>query len=346
MCPRHAQPALGRRRRIWILIAIVVVVAIAAASIAVVLTRSDKAKARGLYYVDATTKIVEQVKTWRKDGRKADAEKLEALATQPFARWFTGGTQDTRGEAETFTARAAVADQIPILVAYNIPFRDCGSFSAGGAASDADYRTFIDALAAGIGQRRALIVVEPDAVAQIAIGCVRSDLVQSRYEDLKYAISTLKRNAQATVYLDAGNPGWITDPAKIAGPLKLAGIASANGFSLNVSNFQTTASNITYGTALSADVGGSHFVIDTSRNGHGTYGSATDTKNWCNPPGRAPGIDPTNVTNTPLVDAYLWIKISGESDGTCHPGDPPAGTWWPDYALSLAQADAQDRGIS
>jgi len=36
------------------------------------------------------------------------------------------------------------------------------------------------------------------------------------------------------------------------------------------------------------------------------------------------------------VDAFLWIKIPGESDGTCQ-GCPPAGTWWPAYALGLAR---------
>jgi endoglucanase len=36
------------------------------------------------------------------------------------------------------------------------------------------------------------------------------------------------------------------------------------------------------------------------------------------------------------VDAYLWIKRPGESDGSCH-GGPPAGAWWPDYALGLAR---------
>lgn len=52
----------------------------------------------------------------------------------------------------------------------------------------------------------------------------------------------------------------------------------------------------------------------------------------------------------PLLDAYLWIKIPGESDGTCTRGgpagspdpewgviDPPAGQWFPDQALQLAR---------
>ena len=37
-----------------------------------------------------------------------------------------------------------------------------------------------------------------------------------------------------------------------------------------------------------------------------------------------------------LLDAFVWIKRPGESDGTCN-GGPPAGSWWPEYALGLAQ---------
>ncbi len=35
------------------------------------------------------------------------------------------------------------------------------------------------------------------------------------------------------------------------------------------------------------------------------------------PPGRALGETPTTKTADPLVDAYLWVKRPGESDGEC-----------------------------
>ncbi len=76
-------------------------------------------------------------------------------------------------------------------------------------------------------------------------------------------------------------------------------------------------------------------VIDTSRNGNG---SATGGE-WCNPAGRALGNTPSVSSGQPLIDAYLWIKAPGESDGTCN-GGPSAGGWWADYALGLAQRAA------
>jgi endoglucanase len=114
--------------------------------------------------------------------------------------------------------------------------------------------------------------------------------------------------------------------------LRQAGIGRARGFSLNVSNFNATADETAYGHTVAAAVGGKPFVIDTSRNG---LGRAPDSA-WCNPPGRALGQPPTSQTGDPLVDAYLWIKAPGESDGSCN-GAPAAGVWWPEYALGLAQ---------
>lgn len=111
--------------------------------------------------------------------------------------------------------------------------------------------------------------------------------------------------------------------------LQQAGVAASDGFSLNVSNFIDTASNLSYGHQLSALVQNKHFVIDTSRNGVGSNGQ------WCNPAGRAVGTPSTAATNDSLADYFLWIKTPGESDGTCN-GGPAAGTWWPSYAEILA----------
>ncbi|GFH79734.1 hypothetical protein Sgou_44040 [Streptomyces gougerotii] len=79
------------------------------------------------------------------------------------------------------------------------------------------------------------------------------------------------------------------------------------------------------------------FVVDTSRNGNGPFTDGDPAERWCNPPGRALGEAPTTRTGDDLVDAYLWIKRPGESDGECK-GGPKAGQWWPEYALGLAKA--------
>jgi endoglucanase len=101
-----------------------------------------------------------------------------------------------------------------------------------------------------------------------------------------------------------------------------------------------------------------HVVLDTSRNGQGPWAPAAgtsypDPQTWCNPPGRGLGARPAAVPAPafPLVDAYLWVKTPGQSDGQCNRGvagtttdpewggstDPAAGAWFPQQALQLAQ---------
>jgi endoglucanase len=187
-------------------------------------------------------------------------------------------------------------------------------------------------MAQGIGGRPAIVILEPDALAGIT--CLSSGDQAMRMSLLSSAVATFKGQAGTKVYLDAGNPSWIS-ASDMASRLTQAGIAKADGFSLNVSNFISTAANVSYGRQLSAMVGGKHFVIDTSRNGLGP----TSDGQWCNPSGRALGDRPTLNTGVNGVDGYLWIKYPGESDGTCN-GGPTAGQWWADYALGLAQRAA------
>ena len=49
---------------------------------------------------------------------------------------------------------------------------------------------------------------------------------------------------------------------------------------------------------------------------------------------RSLGIPPTCGTDEEKCDAFLWIKIPGESDGKCN-GGPRAGLFWPEYADKL-----------
>ena len=109
-----------------------------------------------------------------------------------------------------------------------------------------------------------------------------------------------------------------------------AGVAQARGFATNVSNYNATDLEQAYAAQISSLTGGAHFVIDTSRNGNGSDGQ------WCNPPGRALGAEPSVSPSGSAQDANLWVKPPGESDGTCN-GGPPAGQWWRDYALGLIE---------
>ena len=292
---------------------------------------------KGLY-VNPRNPAAAQAALWRKAGRRADAAAMRLLAKQPTALWLTQPTGvSARVRAET--QRAARASSTALLVAYHVPGRDCGNYSAGGSGSPDGYRAWVRAFAAGIGSRRAIVILEPDAIPQaITQSCLSDQAKGERYALLADAVATLKSRPNTRVYIDAGNPGWVRPPAGLVGPLRASGVAKADGFALNVSNFYSNKKVISYGRELSRRLHGAHFVIDTSRNGNGaTLKDDPGGPKWCNPPGRAIGRRPTTSTGKRKVDAYLWVKTPGQSDGTCRAGAPPAGHWWPDYALALVR---------
>jgi endoglucanase len=342
------------------------------------------------------------------------------------------------------------ADEVPILVAYNVPFRDCGQYSAGDVPDTTAYNAWIDGFARGIGSGKAIVILEPSGLGIIPYNTRLSGEVDwcqptitnsrgnkvpapgaspiERYAQLNHAVSSLRRNApNASVYLDGTHSGWLP-VGEAAHRLVKAGVQGARGFFLNAANYRSTEEVIQFGTWVSgciaaatagrwpsrlyercpsqftpaenrADIVGpscsaspwcqvepptegvadygevhaasvtarlkrlmgsaqasAHFVVDTSRNGQGPWrpsGGAPlpNAQDWCNPPGRGLGLRPTLHTGRALVDAYLWIKTPGVSDGPCNRGvagstvdplwggivDPPSNEWFPQQALQLAQ---------
>ena len=90
------------------------------------------------------------------------------MATTPRAAWFTSGSpEDVQKSVRQTMDAAAREDRVPVLVAYNIPFRDCAQYSAGGAADTAAYAAWIDGFARGIGNGKADVILEPDGLGII-----------------------------------------------------------------------------------------------------------------------------------------------------------------------------------
>jgi len=278
------------------------------------------------FYVDPISNAKLTADAWRLT-RPADAVNMDKVASNAQAKWFDGSSSDISAAVNRAVTAATAASAVPVLVAYNIPHRDCGGLSAGGTTV-AGYMAWIAAFANGLAGRKSVVILEPDALT--AMDCLSSEDQTTRVNLIQYAVQVL-RGKGGVVYLDGGNSSW-KSASDQAARLTRANVAAADGFALNVSNFQYTSSSIAYGKAISAQVGGKHFIIDTSRNGLGP----TPDNQWCNPAGRALGTPASTSTADPVVDAYLWIKTPGESDGSCS-GAPPAGAWWADYALGLAQ---------
>jgi endoglucanase len=369
---------------------------------------------------------VSQVRELRHTKQLREARDLAALEATPQAVWFTDGSPSDVEAAVRQTMKAAAAeDRVPVLVAYDVPFRDCAQYSAGGAADTAAYEAWIDGFAKGIGKHKAVVILEPDGLGIIPYNTTiygAPDWCQptvtdaqgnvtpapgatpaERYAQINYAVDALEAKApHVVVYLDGSHSAWL-GVGEAAYRLFTAGVQRAQGFFLNVSNYQTTSDNTQFGTWVSdcltaATAGASWaaghfdwcpsqynpatnytvdysaayaatvtagllnmmggaaattgFVIDTGRNGQGPWIPTVtypDAQTWCNPPGRGVGPRPTAATGVPLLDAELWVKTPGESDGACNRGvtgattdpawggiaDPAAGAWFPQQALQL-----------
>jgi endoglucanase len=279
------------------------------------------------------------VTTLKAQGDGAEAAELSALGKVPSGFWVAGQPGEMQ-VVKSVSLAAARTGAVPVIVAYNLPDRDsCGKFSAAYGPTEQGYMTWIRQLAAAIGVGHDIVIVEPDGLPDIVRGCLSPAQTTERYQLLRYAMQQLGRLPNAYVYLDAGNPGMFPSPAPLAGPLKTAGVMYGRGFSANVSNFQWTSVMVAWSQRLERALGGKvGAVIDTSRNGNGPY-AGPDAPQWCNPPERASGLTPQIDPGPAGIDAYLWIKDPGISDGSCN-GGPAAGQFYAQYAVALAQTKA------
>lgn len=280
------------------------------------------------FYVDPHSNPKEWVNANSGDDRAQRID--EAIASQPMARWFGDWNTDIQADVSSYVGDAAAADKLPVLVAYNIPGRDCSGHSSGGAGSPAAYRDWISGFADAIDDRPALVVLEPDSLPQL--GCLPNDEERRiRLEMIRYASEQFGANTPNTwVYLDAGTSAWI--PAdEMADRPRSAGLANVHGFSINVSNYYPTADSVGFGNDVNAGLGTDKpFVVDTSRNGNGSNGE------WCNPAGRRLGQ--SAAVDVDGAEMALWVKVPGDSDGECGSApDVPAGQFDPDLAIRLIE---------
>jgi endoglucanase len=100
------------------------------------------------FYVDPDSEAAHQAVIDLLKGKLADPLSMAKLASWPEAAWFTKGTPaEVSTQVKKLVSAAGLEQAVPVPVAYNIPLRDCGQYSSGGAASDEAYRQWISAFA-------------------------------------------------------------------------------------------------------------------------------------------------------------------------------------------------------
>jgi endoglucanase len=155
----------------------------------------------------------------------------------------------------------------------------------------------------------------------------------------------------------SGCIAYATDPEEGGWRIGHFDYCASQYYPANPSDFSTWGlTDAWYASNLGTAVATTHFVIDTSRNRHGPWTVVdpvpnTDPQTWCNPVDRGLGLTPTANTGVSHLDAYLWVKTPGQSDGQCTRwadaklgidpvrgvADPVAGVWFPQLALELVK---------
>lgn len=248
----------------------------------------------------------------------------------PSSFWYGDNPKKPKQHMEKSIRRllSRAHPQLPVLVIYNIPNRDIGQYSKGGAKTRERYLDFIKRFAKGVGDKSPIIIYEPDSLPHSTL--LSEEEQNWRMELMKEALTYLTENCNGIIYIDVGHSNWLS-PKQVSRLLDRISNRKVRGFSINSCNYRTTEECITWGTEVCRFRRRDYFVIDTSRNGQGPKDDE-----WCNPQGRGLGEPSTTKTEHRKCDAYLWIKIPGESDGKCN-GGPKAGMFWGEQAEELVK---------
>lgn len=195
----------------------------------------------------------------------------------------------------------------------------------------------------------------PNLVTNINNPACGNQATQNAYKQgITYAISQIAKNApRVAMYIDAGHGGWLGWDNNAAGFQQIINslnvIPQVRGFATNVANYQalgkmcpaakwclpinnhqndeccadpcklttqwnSATNELNYVQILNGLFPNKNYIVDTGRNG--IPNARQDCANWCNPRNTGMGQFPTFQTNSSgLVDALLWLKTPGESDG-------------------------------
>ncbi|KDQ50909.1 glycoside hydrolase family 6 protein [Jaapia argillacea MUCL 33604] len=312
-----------------------------------------------------------------------------SVADIPTFTWFdTAAKVPTLG---TYLANAQALqtssgqNQLVQIVVYDLPDRDCAAGWSDGEFTIANngvanYEAYIDSIVAQVKQYpdvRVVAIIEPFSLANLVtnLNIQKCANAEAAYlQCVTYAIEQLN-TVGVYMYLDAGNAGWLGWPADLSPAATLFSTLYKNasspeyfrGLATDVGNYDAyntsspdpiTSGNpnydeLLYITALAPLLEqqgfSAYFIVDQGRSG------VQDIRNawgdWCNVKGAGFGMRPTTNTGSPLVDAIVWVKPGGESDGTSNSSSPrydsscalsdadtpapEAGTWFQEYFTTL-----------
>jgi endoglucanase len=221
-----------------------------------------------------------------------------------------------------------------------------GAWSGGGQWNVNDAERWYKGLAAGIGNARALVILQVDLPFAAGTPNQQPETIDA------YGTEALSADPHTTVYIDGGAYGWLS-PAQQGALLISNGIRHARGFSVNDTQYGSMRQELEYGAQVVAylkhhGVAGKHFLVNTAQNGqpylagqvsvpsNDTPRCSSRTQTLCQRTGIPPTTDVTNsrwhltageaVIARSDVDGYVWAS---------QPWNVNAGPFTLSFALNL-----------
>ncbi|KAK8062817.1 Exoglucanase 3 [Apiospora hydei] len=232
------------------------------------------------------------------------------------------------------------------LVIYDLPGRDCAAKASNGelAVGEIDrYKTeYIDGGNRWDSQGEPQPSLCPHHRARLLPNLVTNidekacqDSEAGYEEGVEYALKQLNLD-NVVMYIDAGHGGWLgwndnlkpgaeglakglqgrwlPEPAKQGTRDETPGeFSDASDAQWNKAQNEKLYTEM-FGAELKSAGMPNHAIVDTGRNA--VTGLREEWGNWCNVNGAGFGVRPTADTGSELVDAFVWGKPGGESDGT------------------------------
>jgi hypothetical protein len=280
----------------------------------------------GTYKIDSTDPSIDSPSAYYNTARNAaDRATFAKLLAVPRFRWF-GAWIPTHDQPSKKGARVTAQryiDQVTggdpnVAVGIGIfrlqPFEHAACTRLPTSAEVADYKDWIQEFAAGIGDSRVVILLQPDMPFTLCLPhSSRTDL-----QLISWTVSQFSALAHTTVYIDAGAADWLK-PSTTASMLKRAGVAKARGFALNLTHYDSTARQDAYGKqvlgALAKRGVHTHFTVNTAQNGRPfttqshmrEFKAGTVCKSRGSRACVTLGQPPTTKTGVTGCDGYLWF---------------------------------------
>ncbi|KAF2866512.1 cellobiohydrolase-like protein II precursor [Massariosphaeria phaeospora] len=262
---------------------------------------------------------------------------------------------DTRAKIETLedNIKDVPCGSIAGVVIYDLPGRDCAAKASNGELAVGDisvYKSeYIDPIVAIFKKypnTAFALVIEPDSLPNLVTNAdlqTCKDSATGYREGVAYALKSLNL-PNIAMYIDAGHGGWLgwndnlkpgakelgTVYKNAGSPKQVRGIATNvagwNSFDMSPGEFSKATdaqwnkaqNEKQYITLFSPELKSAGMpgqaIVDTARNG--VQNLRKEWGHWCNVKGAGFGPRPTSTTGSTLVDAFVWVKPGGESDGT------------------------------